>query len=133
MTKSLSIVPPPLPDSNPSGEEVNHPIVTPRRLAPHVMVALLDAQLAGRRCSLDDLAEKFPVRRSDLRRTLTALHGNDLVDALRCRLTLKGFALALNLREAAARPLREALRGDGRPKGKVITVFHPGLKTRMAV
>lgn len=118
MAPILSIVP-----ISPNASEAVQPsehIVTARRLAPYVLAALVESQLAGTRCDLNGLAERFPVRRADLRRTLSALHANDLYDALRGRLTLAGFALGLKFRNELTVPIREAIRHDGRPCGEVL-------------
>ena len=64
-----------------------------RTLFPHVLQALAHAQSEGKTSSLDTLTETLNVRRSDLRRTVTLLHQQGFVDALRMRLTLQGFAL----------------------------------------
>lgn len=100
MRPTLSLVPP-----SPVG--TYH--VTSRRLAPYVLRALFEAQLEGTRCMLDELCARYPVRRSDLRRTLTALFLNDLIDLVTGRLTLTGFAVARALLPYSARPIRDAL------------------------
>jgi hypothetical protein len=107
MAHPLSIVP---PSANP-GTAADEYVVTPRRLAPYVLKAFADAHQDGRRCTLDDLCDQIPVRRADLRRTVSALHANDLLDALRGRLTLRGLAVAVALARQCEVPVREAIRG----------------------
>jgi len=68
--------------------------MTPRKLAPYVLQTLARHQLDGRLVTLQDLVAEIGVRRGDLRRTVSALHREGYVDALRMRLTLAGFALA---------------------------------------
>ncbi|MBI5537537.1 MAG: hypothetical protein HY898_32745 [Deltaproteobacteria bacterium] len=85
--------------------------MSPNTLAPYVLQTLAKYQFEGRMCSLDDLAAEIRVRRADLRRTVSALHREGFVDALRMRLTLSGFALA---RAVVAVPLPE-LRSPCKP------------------
>jgi len=89
--------------------------MSPNTLAPYVLQVLAKYQLQGRMCSLDDLVGEIKVRRADLRRTVSALHREGFVDALRMRLTLAGFALgravvpvALPVLRATERPRVEA-------------------------
>ena len=42
---------------------------------------------------LETLSREIEVRKVDVRKTVSALHHEGLVDALRLRLSLKGFAL----------------------------------------
>lgn len=113
MAPPLSVVPP-APDQH---QDADTFVVTPRRLAPYVLKAFADAHREGRRCTLDDLCDQIPVRRVDLRRTVTALHNSDLLDALRGRLTLRGFALAVALAPRCEVPVREAIRGVKEAEG----------------
>ncbi len=107
MAHPLSIVP-----KNPkSTTPTNEYIVTPRRLAPYVLRAFARAQQQGKRCTLDDLCEQLAVRRSDLRRTVSALHASGMLDALRGRLTMQGLALSVTLSSRCEGPVRQALRG----------------------
>ena len=62
-------------------------------LSTHVLAALALAQTEGRSSSLETLTQELRVRRGDVRRTVTQLHREGYVDALRMRLTLPGFAL----------------------------------------
>ncbi len=110
----MSILPLTIPISPASSEVGEDSFITPRRLAPYVLKAFLDAQRELRRCNLDDLCALYPVRRADLRRTVTALHHNDLLDAVRGRLTLRGFAVASALEHKCHVPIREAIRGPER-------------------
>jgi DNA-binding IclR family transcriptional regulator len=64
-----------------------------QELAPHVLQALARAQSEGSSSSLATLTDALRVRRGDVRRTITLLHREGYVDALRMRLTLAGFAL----------------------------------------
>jgi DNA-binding IclR family transcriptional regulator len=62
-------------------------------LSAYVLRALALAQSEGRASNLDTLTEELHVRRGDVRRTITLLHREGYLDALRMRLTLAGFAL----------------------------------------
>jgi DNA-binding IclR family transcriptional regulator len=81
-------------------------------LSAYVLQALAQAQSEGRTSTLETLTEALRVRRGDVRRTITLLHRQGFVDALRMRLTLPGFALGRAflgealpaLRVATARP-----------------------------
>jgi hypothetical protein len=77
-------------------------------LSAHVLQALAEAQSEGRRVTLDTLAGDLRVRRGDIRRTVTLLHRQGFVDALRMRLTLSGFALGRAFLGEALPPLRRA-------------------------
>jgi hypothetical protein len=85
-------------------------VITARRIAPFVLRALLEAHRAQRPCTLDDLCALYPVRRADLRRTLSALHRSDLFDLVSGRLTLRGFAVAIALAPHARGSIRDALK-----------------------
>ena len=67
--------------------------MSPHTLAPYVVQVLATYQQAGRLCTLEDLVDEIQVRRADVRRTVSALHREGFVDALRMRLTLRGFVL----------------------------------------
>ena len=73
-----------------------------RTLSMHVLRALAEAQIEGRRSNLETLVEQLQVRRPDVRGAVTALHKQGLVDAIHMRLTLEGFAVG---RSAMARSL----------------------------
>lgn len=66
-------------------------------LAATLLQALAVAQLDGRVETLDTLVERLRVRRKDVRSTLTVLHRQGMVDVLRMRLTLSGFAIGVAL------------------------------------
>ena len=80
-------------------------------LAPHVLQALARAQSEGRTVSLESLTEELRVRRGDIRRTVTLLHRQGFVDALRMRLTLPGFALGRAYLGEELPPLRRPQQG----------------------
>lgn len=75
-------------------------------LAAHVLQALARARLEGRSSNLETLTQELGVRRGDVRRTITLLHHQGFVDALRTRLTLAGFALGRAYLERGLPPLR---------------------------
>jgi hypothetical protein len=75
-------------------------------IARHVLRALASAQLRGTVVDLAWLASEVPVRRRDLRSAVTQLHRAGLVDALRMRLSLRGFAIGFALTRATLPPLR---------------------------
>ena len=66
-------------------------------LSAHVLHALALAQMEGRLSNLETLTEALQVRRGDVRRCVTLLDQQGYLDALRMRLTLKGFALGRSL------------------------------------
>jgi len=78
----------------------------PNRIAPHVVTYLVSAQLLAQPCTLASLTRALGVRRADVRRTVSALHRDGYVDALRMRLTLKGLALGMVLCRYPLSPLR---------------------------
>ncbi|KYF82980.1 hypothetical protein BE17_32560, partial [Sorangium cellulosum] len=61
-------------------------------VAATLLQALAIAQREGRIETLETLVEKLRVRRRDVRSTLTLLHRHGMLDVLRMRLTLSGFA-----------------------------------------
>jgi DNA-binding IclR family transcriptional regulator len=75
-------------------------------LSAHVLSVLARAQSEGSTASLDTLTQELRVRRGDVRRTVTLLHRQGFVDALRMRLTLQGFALGRAYLSQALPPLR---------------------------
>jgi DNA-binding IclR family transcriptional regulator len=77
-----------------------------QELAAHVLQALALAQSEGRSSSLATLTDELRVRRGDVRRTITLLHREGYVDALRMRLTLTGFALGRAYLGQTLPPLR---------------------------
>ncbi|MFO0554746.1 MAG: hypothetical protein U0271_40585 [Polyangiaceae bacterium] len=88
----------------------NAPSKAPRRdvLALHVMRELFRAQRGGRRTTIDAVAKKLGVRKTDVRSVVTALDAQGFVDAARLRLTMLGFAFA------ATAPAPDALREPAR-------------------
>jgi hypothetical protein len=56
--------------------------------------------------TLDTLTKALEVRRTDVRRAVTALHREGYVDAVRMRLTFRGLALGAAFAAAPLRPLR---------------------------
>lgn len=76
-------------------------------LSAHVLQALALAQTEGRASTLDSLVAELRVRRGDIRRTVSALHQEGYLDALRMRLTLQGFALGRSLMGEALPALRK--------------------------
>lgn len=71
--------------------------MTSSDLFPHILQVLALAQRDGRSSSLDALVDALQVRRGDVRRAVSALHREGLVDALRMRLSLRGFAIGAAL------------------------------------
>jgi predicted transcriptional regulator len=80
--------------------------MTPNDLSMHVLAALATAQFQGENVTLETLVDTVQARRADIRRAVTALHEAGLVDALRMKLTLAGFAAGHALAAAPMRPLR---------------------------
>jgi len=100
--------------------------MTSRKLAPYVLRALAAHQLEGRRINLQTLVRDIGARQADLRRTVTALHGHGLVDGLRMRLTLSGFALGTALLHAQLPALRPRSAGPWwRRKVNSLARAHP--------
>ncbi len=75
-------------------DEPNKEAPQPEVIAIHVMREMTSAQAAGRRITALDLAEALQVRRADIRTVVSELHRQGLVDAMRMRVTLAGFAYA---------------------------------------
>jgi Mn-dependent DtxR family transcriptional regulator len=83
-----------------------------RTLSMHVLRALADAQIEGRRENLETLVDRLSVRRRDVRGVVTSLHQQGLVDVIHMRLTLQGFAVGSALLQQELPALRrEADRG----------------------
>lgn len=78
----------------------------PQTIAPYILCVLATYHENGRVATLQSIVDDVGVRRADVRTTLTALHEQGLVDVLRMKLTLQGFALAMALREVRLPPLR---------------------------
>ncbi len=86
-----------------SGRET---VVDGGALALHVLKGMTRAHLDGEATGLDALVAALGVRRSDLRRVLSALHEEGMIDLARMRLTLAGFAVGQSLQGAALAPFR---------------------------
>jgi DNA-binding IclR family transcriptional regulator len=80
--------------------------MSPNTLAPYVLQVIACHQRHNRLCTLQDVVDELQVRRADVRRTVSALHREGFVDALRMRLTLRGFALGTALLRVPLPPLR---------------------------
>lgn len=81
-------------------------MMTPQRIAPYILRALAKAQTEGRCMDLETLSREIEVRKVDVRKTVSALHHEGLLDALRLRLSLKGFALGRALLAIELGPIR---------------------------
>jgi len=79
-----------------------------KTLAAYILQALTLAQMEGRAENLETLVETLRVRRKDIRTTLTVLHRQGLVDVLRMRLSLAGFAIGTALVGQSLPELRKA-------------------------
>jgi hypothetical protein len=77
-----------------------------KTLAAYIVQALTLAHIEGRTEDLETLVEKLRVRRKDVRSTLTVLHRQGMVDVVRMRLTLSGFAIGTALLGQALPALR---------------------------
>ncbi|MCU0655161.1 MAG: hypothetical protein MUF64_07690 [Polyangiaceae bacterium] len=77
-------------------------------LAGYILKTLAAAQQQGRSMNLDDLVSEVKARRGDVRVTLSMLHREGYLDAVRMRLTLQGFMIGASLEQAKLRPLRPA-------------------------
>jgi DNA-binding GntR family transcriptional regulator len=75
-------------------------------LGQHILRAMTAAARRTERLALDDLAGALGVRRADVRSALSALHREGLVDVMRMRPTLAGFALGHALDGKALGALR---------------------------
>lgn len=75
-------------------------------IAIHLLKTMTTHQREGRMTSLDDLAETLEIRRADVRRVLSALHRQGLVDVMRMRLTIAGFAIGQAVANEELLPLR---------------------------
>ena len=82
--------------------------MSPRKLAPYVLSVLARYQQRGRMANLQTLVDEIGARRGDVRSTVSALHQEGYVDALRMRLTLRGFVLGSQLSNVELPPLRPA-------------------------
>ncbi|AUX32590.1 MULTISPECIES: hypothetical protein [Sorangium] len=80
--------------------------MTDKDLVPHLLRTLLALQSEGKTVTLETLTTALAVRRTDVRRVITALHREGYLDALRMRLTFRGLALGAAFAAAPLRPLR---------------------------
>ncbi|WP_437321362.1 hypothetical protein WMF30_25255 [Sorangium sp. So ce134] len=80
--------------------------MTDKDLVPHLLRTLLALQSEGKAVTLETLTTALAVRRTDVRRVITALHREGYLDALRMRLTFRGLALGAAFAAAPLRPLR---------------------------
>lgn len=75
-------------------------------IAIHLLKAMTRAQRDARLLDLEQLSSEVGVRRSDARRVLSSLHREGLVDVLRMRPTLAGFAIGAAVADETLSPLR---------------------------
>jgi DNA-binding IscR family transcriptional regulator len=81
-------------------------MMTPQHIAPYILRTLAQAQTEGRCMDLETLSRDIAVRKVDVRKTVSAMHQEGLLDALRLRLSLKGFALGRSLLAINLAPIR---------------------------
>lgn len=77
-----------------------------KTIAAYVLRALAQAQVDGKVVTLASLTSELQVRKSDVRAAVTVLHQQGYVDALRMRLSLRGFAVGSALIGAKLPELR---------------------------
>jgi DNA-binding IclR family transcriptional regulator len=82
--------------------------MTTKDLAPHLLRTLFALQSEGALVTLETLTRALSVRRTDVRRAISALHREGYLDATRMRLTFRGLALGAAFSTSALRPLRRA-------------------------
>jgi|GEM_PF-2243580 len=75
-------------------------------LAGHLLKALAAAHQEGRPMDLDALVDEVKARRVDVRATMTMLHREGYVDAVKTRLTMRGFLAGVALTDRTLKPLR---------------------------
>jgi dienelactone hydrolase len=80
--------------------------MSPRTLCLHLLRALSLGQREGVRHNLDSLVAEVRARRPDVRRALTQLHQEGLLDVTTMRLTLSGFAVGASLANRTLPALR---------------------------
>lgn len=85
-------------------------------LAIHVMAALSRAQRRGTPINLEDVSQEVGARKADVRRVISALDAQGLVDATRMRLTLVGFAMGVASFAAPLKKLRQNKRAIPAPE-----------------
>jgi len=84
-----------------------------RTVSAYVLRALAQAQIEGTVSTLATLTSELRVRKGDVRTAVSALHREGYLDALRMRLTLRGFAVGSALigeKLPELRPARVAVR-----------------------
>lgn len=79
-------------------------------IAAHLLATLFRLREQRSAVTLETLAANVAVRRRDVRRVLSSLHREGLVDILRMRLTLRGLALGAALSASALRSVRTRAR-----------------------
>ena len=79
-------------------------------LSAHILRVLAVAQRDERLLGLDDVVDALEVRRADVRACLSQLHEEGLIDVLRMRLTLEGFAFGSALAQRRLRAIRQPAR-----------------------
>jgi hypothetical protein len=77
-----------------------------RTLSTYILSALARAQREGRLSNLETLRDELSVRKTDIRAAVSQLHREGMLDVLRMRLTLAGFAIGQALEGEALPPLR---------------------------
>lgn len=85
------------------------PTTFQKLLAGHLLKTLAQAQQQGHPMSLEELVEAVKARRVDVRATLSMLHREDYVDAVKMRLTMRGFLVGVALEKHKLRPLRSSV------------------------
>ena len=86
-------------------------------LSAHILRHAAAAQVAGTKSApvkLQTLAADLGVRQVDVRRSLSALHKQGLIDVAQMRLTLAGFALGKALEGRRLRSIRVPLARESR-------------------
>ena len=78
-----------------------------RTLSTYILQALARAQMEGRLSNLETLRDELEVRRADIRKPVSQLHREGMLDVLRMRLTLEGFAIGRALEDETLPPLRK--------------------------
>jgi DNA-binding IscR family transcriptional regulator len=91
-------------------------MMTPQHIAPYILRVLAQAQTEGRCMDLETLSREIEVRKVDVRKTVTAMHQEGLLDALRLRLSLKGFALGRSLLAIELAPIRPSAKASKTPE-----------------
>lgn len=85
-------------------------LMDPKKLVSHLLAHLYRAQVSGTRLGLEELVSLIKVRRNDIRKTLTTMHQQDLLDVRTMRLTMLGFAMAMAVDGKALPVLRQPAR-----------------------